>query len=302
MKSFMSLFAAFFCITLNASPPHVARIVKLQGNSEVYIPGESKEHKNIKYLDQTFHVVPATRGMKLDNGFVLTTKPDSKVKVIYRNGDHFFVDGNTQYTVSWERRAPEEKQDPSMLILIRGTVRGMVTKDGPRSGIKVKTKQTAFSVRGTDFYVHQRGTSGTTVVSVLRGSIEIKPENEKKTVIINSGETFIQRSEKEHLLDKITKQDLKKIDHIVKIETKAEDKPEMVELEKKATEVVLKDIKEYQPELYEKVKTLNEVNSEQLASNTIQKLEVTAPMERRKPTLDDLQLDEDPYEKYKFSP
>src|SRR5690606_13589814 len=139
--------------------------------------------------------------------------------------------GNTQYTVTWKPQVLNEKEDPSMLTLIRGTVRGMVTKDGPRSGIKVKTKQTAFSVRGTDFHVHQRGTSGTTMVSVLRGAIEVQPQKKEAPVVIKSGETFIQRSPDEHLLDKLTKQDLKKIDTIVKIEAKAEPKPEMVELE-----------------------------------------------------------------------
>src|SRR5690606_16687053 len=99
--------------------------------------------------------------------YIITTGPTSKAKVVFNNGDHFFVSENTQYKIEWKREDKTIEKDPSVISLIRGTVRGLVQKDGPRSGMKVKTSQTVMGIRGTDFHVTQ--SYGQLKVSVLRG-------------------------------------------------------------------------------------------------------------------------------------
>lgn len=283
---------------------HVGRIVKIEGNSQIYIPEEKikqMDEKHVRFQDQLYRVTPATRGMRLENGYVVNTGPASKLKVIFNNGDHFYVAPNSQYIVKWSRPTLKDKETTVMTVL-RGAVRSVVEKEGPRSGMEVKTRSTTFGVRGTEFWVSVVN-SQTTNVSVLRGLIELK-DTKDKIVQISKGEKAIidlQDIQKEAL----TKQDLQEIAQETLPQQKTEIQDESLkELEKKATLVTVQDIKIYEPELFEKIQKTQEnlTSSEELTKLTLNKLSETAPEAppevKAKPTLKDLESSEDPYKKY----
>lgn len=279
------------------SKNHVARIVKMENDSTIYVPltGEATaQDKLVKYLDQVFKIVPAKKGMKLDNGYVVNTGSEAKLKIIFNNGDHFFVSPNTQYQLNWSREVAKA-DDPGAMNLIRGAVRGLIEKEGPRSGLKITTKSTVLGVRGTDFQVTQRN-SGLTQVSVLRGTIEIK--DKKDNVRIEAGQTFLKKDENTELT-KLTKTELKSMAKVIKFDQPEPENKELQELENKAVTVTMKDIQIYQPELAKQVTSADKVNSETLASTTLKVLEKTAPETRKKPAWEELLDESDPYEKYK---
>jgi hypothetical protein len=285
--------------TAALSRDHVARIVKIENSSQVYIPVQGKieaSDKLVKYLDQTFKIIPATKGLKLENGYVVTTGPDSKIKMVFKNGDHFFISPNTQYQLNWKREHLKA-EDPSTMNLLKGAVRGLIEKDGPRSGMKIITKATVLGVRGTDFHVVHRN-SGMTQISVLRGRIELDLKDKKNDVVIEAGQTFLKKDENSQL-SKLTKTELKTIAAVTDFPKSEPQEKELKELEKKATEVTLKDIKTYQPELYSKIQKNELLNSETLARNTVEVLQKTAPETRKKPDWDDLIDERDPYDTYK---
>jgi hypothetical protein len=299
----MKLLLLFFLIipfNLVWASTHVARIVKIENKADIYIPGETKDsiHKHVKYLDGVYHIVPASLGAKLENGTILSTGKNSKVKVIFVNGDHIFVSPNTQYKISWNVDPSSGKEDPSMINLVRGAFRGIIRKDGPRSGMKVKSQTVAMGVRGTDFYVSEK--HGSFDVSVLRGEVEVTSLETKKVEKVKTGEALVVQDNSSKI-NVITKEDLKEIKATSTL--KSNPSPEFKDLEKKATEVVLGDIKEYQPAVYKelvenKKDTLSD--SDTIAITTAQMLEAKAPSKKLKATKDDLDKEVDPYDTYKF--
>lgn len=283
---------------------HVGRIVKMEGASKIYIPQEMikvKEELHVRFQDQLYRVVEATRGMKLENGFVVNTGDKAKLKVIFNNGDHFYVAPNTQYVVKWSRPTLKDKETTVMNV-IRGAVRSVVEKDGPRTGMEVKTRSATFGVRGTEFWVNVVN-SQSTEVSVLRGLIELN-EKDKETVKLSKGEKALVGPE-EVVKETMTKQDLQQIaaETLPAQEIKVEDET-LKNLESKALAVTVQDIKLYEPELYQTiVKNQDELKgSEELTQITLNKLQESAPdappETPKKPSLKDLKNSEDPYKKY----
>jgi hypothetical protein len=283
---------------------HVGRIVKLEGSSKIYIPQAKitlKSEKHIRFRDQLYRVVEAQRGMKLENGYVVNTSPNAKLKVIFNNGDHFYVAPNTQYVIEWVRPTLKEKEKTVMNV-IRGAVRSVVEKDGPRSGMEVKTRSTTFGVRGTEFWVNVLN-SHSTEVSVLRGVIEFK-EKDKESVVIEKGEkAFVSLDQIRK--ESITKQDLTQIaQESLPTQVEKVEEESLKALEKKALQVTVNDIKLYEPELYKSIsdKHGDLQGSEELTKLTLDSLKEKAPEAKPeakvKPSLKDLETKEDPYKKY----
>jgi hypothetical protein len=287
---------------------HTARIIKLENKSEVYVPGEKKEggFTHIKYLEEIYHIVPAVRGFKLENGHILTTGPQSKAKVIFNNGDHLYIAENTQYKINWKRDTLGPTKDPSVITLMRGAFRGLIKKDGPRSGMKVETKAAVMGVRGTDFHVSEK--HGSLNVSVIRGQVELLNKKiNQRPIKIESGQILTKKDNSINLAA-ITKEDLKQIGNESVIENtidlmKPEQTKELVELEQKATEVSINDIKEYQPQIYQEIlkrESESKMTSDSLALNTVEIMEKKAPHKAKKPTRTELENNKDPYDEYKF--
>ena len=284
---------------------HTARVIKLENTSEVYVPGENKEstYKHVKYLDEVYHIIPAVRGMKLENGYILSTGPQSKAKIIFNNGDHLFISENTQYKINWKGFDQNHQEDRSTIYLIRGALRGLIQKDGPRSGMKVKTASTVMGVRGTDFYVSEK--HGDMNVSVLRGEVEVvASESNLNAIKVKTGETLNTENKKATVMA-ISKEDFQEIIKTasVQIPSKTEMSKEFIELEKKASAMTLNDIKEYQPQIYKEIlaqKNSSDLTSDSLAINTIKIMEEKAPSRSKKPSESDLDSENDPYDQYKF--
>lgn len=307
MNTFLILFLSFFSFVAVANV-HMATIVKLENTSEVYVPGENNEggFKHVKYLGSVYHIVPAAKGFKLANGYILSTGPKSKAKVIFKNGDHLFVAENTQYKIAWKIEPAGQEKDASILNLVRGAVRGMIQKDGPRSGMKVETPSAVMGIRGTDFYVSEKREALT--VSVMRGEVKLwNDKNIDKSVTVQTGQT-LNSEEKIAKINAMTKEDLQLITKgSTIVETKPEVQPEATkeisELETSAKQVTLNDIKEYQPQLYKEIlekQSPKEMSSDSLAINTTKIMEEKAPNKFKKPTDKELEDDSDPYESYKF--
>lgn len=309
MNTTIVFLITIFSFTTFASN-HTATIVKLENSSVVYVPGEKNAEglKHVKYLGAVYHIVPATKGLKLDNGFIVTTGPTSKAKVIFNNGDHLFISENTQYKIEWKRESDVVKKDPSVLNLMRGAVRGLIQKDGPRSGMKVETSSAVMGIRGTDFYVNEK--HGSLSVSVMRGEVEMfSDKKEDKPIKVQTGQTLI-KEEKVINITTITKEDLQEIaqDSTIAVNAKeaqleSEEEKELTQLDKSATNVTLNDIKEYQPQLYKEISEkqgLKEMTSDSLALNTVKIMEEKAPSRPKKPTQNELEDETDPYENYKF--
>lgn len=278
---------------------HVGRISKVENSSTIFVPFKGKEKKTdrlTKYLGKVYRIIDAKRGMRVDNGHIVNTGPHSKLKVIFKNGDHLYVSPNTQIEIKWQPKTFQGK-DPSTISILRGAIRGLIEKDGPRSGMKVITTNTVMGVRGTDFHVSQLH-SGLTQISVLRGKIKVFDDIKEQNVEITPGKTFVKKDNNSDLV-MISQSELKQIKSQSEIKSDDNQTKEIQELEKKATEVTLKDIKIYQPTLYEKVIKMKGMDSEKLAASTIEILEKLAPATRKKPDWEDLIDDRDPYETYK---
>lgn len=123
----------------------------------------------ILFEKETFFVRPAKNGDRPANGDVVTTGKDGKVRLIYRNGDQVTVTPGTALKFSWD--AATDKN--AIAEIVYGDIRAVIQPDGPRSGMKVKTKTAVMGVRGTDFYVSAWSKEAGSKVAVMRGKVAV---------------------------------------------------------------------------------------------------------------------------------
>lgn len=307
-----ALFLVFFCLSAWSSS-HVATISKLQGKVELYAPVDlypQVQGSHVLYQSKTYRIVKAEVGSKILNHMIVNTDKKSKAKVVFSNGDQIYVTPSSQYEVNWEEIKSKVKESPTGINLMYGAIRMMVDKEGPRSGTKVKTRSATFAVRGTDFHVAQSGSSGTSQVSVLRGKVEAKTlaQKNKKTeiIVVETGKSALtQQGQAQAELVKTTKQDLKQIALESKVEMSEavipqQLKAEIKELEMKATDNIMKDIKSADPTLYEEIKTAKITDVDAMNMKTVEKIYETAPEAKKgKPSWRELdEIESDPYGKY----
>ena len=322
-KNFLtfSIICFLFSFSLSSFAASAGFIMKVQGSAELLLNPAGKKMKGAKtvsYMGKIYQIKKAKRGMKVSNGDILRTGDKSKVKIVYKNGDQFNVGQGTEFKVHWEK-TKVEKKDSTTVDLIRGSLRGIISKKGPRSGMKVKSRNAVMGVRGTDFHFNQQGTSGHASIAVLRGEVEVfEPKKEKKPYQVKQGfsaevTTLLQ---KELTAPPITKVELSKttkqeIIHIQKnsqIKTSKKEKPikdkklaeNLKQLEKKAIEVTLDDIKEYQPAVYQEIKKEKLTSIDTINTQVLSKAFKKAPKRKAKKGFDELEIkvEDDAYEKY----
>ncbi|MGZ3696592.1 MAG: FecR family protein [Bdellovibrionota bacterium] len=119
-----------------------------------------------------YEVGPAKVGDRVEKGNIVRTAPTAKARVVFDNGDQFNVGPGTAYRIFWK-----ENEAGTNVNLMYGKLRGIIEKGGPRSKLQVKTKTAIMGVRGTDFFIAHGGQDNTTEVSIIRGAVEVKPEN-----------------------------------------------------------------------------------------------------------------------------
>lgn len=317
---------------------HQGTITKIEGQVQIFTnPGKTPQGPapHAFYEGEYFSVRDAKMGEAVEQGNIVRTSPNGKARIVYDNGDHYSVGPGSAYRVFWGSNKGNDSNANETVNLMYGKVRGVVAKNGPRNKLTVRTHSATMGVRGTDFFVADGGKGAQTEVSVIRGSVAVKAnapkaaKNQPKNVDVKAGmsaevkaievaaKTEGKKEEKPVAAPAIevrqtTKEELVAIQNTSKVEATTEIKREIAEaevkkleqLEKKAVETTLKDIKNHDPKLYAKIDVKDPSaisNADQLNTVSVKKLEEVAPEAppKRKPSLTELEaVDEDPYNKY----
>jgi hypothetical protein len=302
----------FLLITQSAlsfagNPNQVGTIVKKFGKAELFTsPSKNKvqgKGPHALFEGIYYKIQPLRPGTKVKNGDIVKTGKKSMVKLVYKNGDQITVGQASWTKVSWHKN-PKAKKTQPVLNLIYGSIRGVISKKGPRNRLKIKSKSAVMGVRGTDFFIKQDNFKGDLSVSVLRGQVSIaKKKTPKKITKVTQGFTAELQKKSKIQIQKTSKVDLVAIQKRTKIvsKTKVKDpivKKEIIALEKVALKTTLEDIKEYDKKLYAKIikkklKSVDDVNTV-VVSTAFKK----APAKKKKANMDDIDLDSDVYKKY----
>jgi hypothetical protein len=272
----------------------------------------------VLYQGEYFLTREAKVGDLVEKGNIVRTTPASKARLIFPNGDQIHIGSGTFFRVSWDQDTAKAK---TQIDLPYGKIRGIIEKGGARSRLKVKTKTAIMGVRGTDFFILGDGAQdGTTEISLLRGEVEVVPKTKPKTYTLKAGfsaEIKTHEDAKNPLvvpqveLRKTTQEEFIGIQRSSVISSgpiqSKEVAPELSKrienLEKKAVETTLKDIKTSDPKLFAALEKQNKaaLKLEDLNRSAVQQLFKDAPPapEKRKPKKTEMEnLENGAYEKY----
>lgn len=312
MKTTLAVLLFVPSLALAADNPAVATVAQTQGKTQIFTQPSKKPHESKSLKEGTmalfegeYYVIQDAKvGDRVENGNIVRTLPGAQAKVLYDNGDQFYVGPGTAYRIAWNENAKPGKLDTKMNLMY-GRLRGVVAKEGPRHKLQIKTRAATMGVRGTDFFIADNGPNGETEVSVLRGAVEVVPAKEKaKPQEIKTGMSASVTEKLE--VRQTTKEDLSGIQKASTLPAPQEAAPpKIVELEKKAIDVTAKDMERYQPELFKQISAEmgNMTQAQQLNTKMIEIVAVKAPAappKRRKPRITELKdTDEsDFYDKY----
>jgi len=101
------------------------------------------------------------------------TASDGKVKVIYQHGDVVIVGPSSHLSIPGIDPADANNKK---MVLKYGKVRAVIDKNGPLSGLTIKTPTAVAGVRGTDLFVAYDPGGQATEVQVLRGEVQVQPK------------------------------------------------------------------------------------------------------------------------------
>jgi len=323
---------SFLLIEVSAlgSSPQVATLTQVQGTVKIFThpsktlqPHRAQAGKNgpphALFENEYYLVEDAKLGSPIEKGNIVRTTPGSKARVIYPNGDQFYIGSGTAYRVTWNEEASLPKVEVNLMY---GKLRGIIEKGGPRTQLLIKTKSAIMGVRGTDFFISSGGINEATQVTTIRGEVGITPRVIHKNQPIETiqvmtgftGEVNLNaaqalQTEPKVELKKTDQRELTQIKQSVKINS--EPGPKVVEpqlnqtlasLEKKATQTTLNDIKIYDKVLYENIKQGIQPGSVDDVNNAaVENLFKAAPKgpTLRKPSKGEIEDTEDgAYERY----
>ncbi len=304
----LPLFVMGFATEGFASEAQVATVSQVEGRAQIFshpskkLDPKSGEGKGliVSFEGEYYRVRDLKPADRVENGNLVRTFPGAKAKIIYDNGDQIYVGPGSSYRISWKadnKIAPE-------IRLAYGRIRGVISKEGPRKKVIIRTRSAVMGVRGTDFFISDEG-EGETSVSVLRGAVEVAPAQGKPTVVETGMTAEVAQKVIEVPLRKISREDLGEIRVTSTLPVKKEAPAEGLKvLEQKALEVTLKDIKIYQPELLKDIPTAvsGGVSIPDLNSKVVDLAAVAAPSipKKKRPGLEELKSPDgvDYYEKY----
>lgn len=229
----------------------------------------------VNILDGQFVSHEAKIGMKLDLGDILKTGPNSQSKIIFTNGDQIMVGPETETSVIHSKPAEGDTAGTvrEILRVFYGKIRAVISPDGPRKVLDVDTPLSTVGVRGTDFFVDEE--MNTTKVVVLRGQVSVKmKKSSKPALVLKSGFAVTARPGADLKPVKAGAEDWRPIRAIslhppVQPDTQPDVKAEIDQLNHKAAENVLEDMRRHGSKLVEKVTEdqrhdPNALNDEQL--------------------------------------
>ena len=277
------------------------------------------------YEGEYYLVETVAVGQPLEQGNIVRTAPGGKARVIFANGDQLNVGPATAMRIFWDKDARDSK---TRIDLAYGKVRGIVEKGGPRSKLQIRTRTATMGVRGTDFFIADGGVDGGTEVSIMRGAVEVTPKaKDSKPVEVKQGFSAEVVAPKPPSspeatasspsasaapaapaveLRKTTQEELQGIQRSSTIVKKEGEAPKeapaaVAQLEKKAVETALKDIKTYDPQLYAQLESKKPASTDEINGAVVQeriKEAPHAPAQHKpyKSEVDD--LDQGAYEKY----
>jgi DNA-binding ferritin-like protein len=159
-----------------------------------------------------------------------------------------------------------------------------------------------WGVRGTDFFISHSKIDTKTEVAVMRGQVKVKEKKTAKAVQVKKGFSAVVRTKpapqsrqkaagKPAMLETrmTAKQELQAIQKYSKVEkvdrapASADEKEaqaikeKIQALEKKAVETVLEDVKEYNPEQYEKLASREITSVDEVSAAVVEDMMVKAP-------------------------
>jgi len=267
-----------------ASGSQVATMAGVSGGVQIFaqpsssLPaGKRADGVAVAFFEGRYYLIKsAVQGDRIENGNIVRTLPGGQATVIYDNGDQFYVGKGTSYRVQWKEKASSQGDQEPQVELNYGRIRGVISKEGPRRKIRVKTRGAVMGVRGTDFFVADDLPTGEIALTVVRGAVEVENKAGKKTEVKTDMSAEI--SDKIDVR-KTTKVDLEDIRESV-APPPVKEKPVLVaELEKKALSVTMKDIELYQPEAFRELTRSGTAPAslEQVNSKVIETARETAP-------------------------
>lgn len=302
----------------------VATFVMTKGDVKILRPAESNpKGPFLIYEGKKYSYENGRIGKKVMPQEILQTGTDGRAKIVYPNGDHFNLGPGT--SLSLPSSSAEDAKPTQGLNLFYGRVRALISKGGPRTGMKTKTPSATAGVRGTDFFIRHNPTIGSQV-SVLRGEVALKANTDKtnaKPTAVKKGFTGSVDTVKKNAktVNSQPKVALATKEQIVEIQKETALKPDQKALDKlptelkkqidlltvKSTEAVVEDIKTDDPSLYkelkEKMAKKEAIDIYDINTKVVAKLYNQAPGESKtKPTAEELDsIGKDVYDKY-FKP
>ncbi len=317
MKSALLSFVIFAATHIGhggeLSSNQVGTLTQLEGEVKIFShPGTMIQGPppHALFQGEYYSVGDAKLGDRVEEGNIVRTAVGAKAKVVFDNGDQFFVGSGTAYKVQWMHDTNPK------VSLMHGKLRGVIIKGGPRGKLTIRTRAATMGVRGTDFLIGDAEDGEGTQVTILRGEVFLKPHGDKANpASIQAG--FSGEAPMTHPKDtkkieievrKVTKEDLIMAHQCAKIspEIKKTKVSEAViekikTLESKCIETTLDDIKKADPELYAELKSKPIQSIDEINTQSVQKFYKDAPLsnKKRKPFESELKgLDPATYEKY----
>jgi hypothetical protein len=185
----------------------------------------------------------------------------------------------------------------------------VISKEGPRHQMRVKTSAAVAGVRGTDFFISDTPQSGTQV-AVIRGEVSLGQESAPADKVLSVKKGYIASVPKEGAsqVKEATKEQLKDIQKDSVLQPTAKeiaelpkaDQEEVKTLSEAAKKAVLADVKKDDPGLFEKLSKQKNIDAEAMNSAALANVVALAPVAvKKKPTLDEINAtDKNVYDKY----
>jgi hypothetical protein len=307
----MVLSGVFFLLSqeARAGGSQMATVVQVEGRAQLFTqpskrlqaPSDADKGTIGLFEGNYYRINDLKTGARVENGNLLRTLPGAKAKVIYDNGDQIYVGPGSSYRISWN----EQGKGVPEIELKYGRMRGVISKEGPRRKIIIRTRSAVMGVRGTDFFIDEGGGLEETSVRVLRGAVEVAPLKGKPQVVETGMTAEVGPKVETVEVRKISREDLGEIRVASTLKgVKEEVSAELKSLEKKAVEVTLKDIEIYQPEVLKSISkdSGSILDPVEINAKVVDVAAVTAPSvpKKRRPGLQELMGPDgvDYYEKY----
>lgn len=144
-------------------------VTALKGDVKVLQPMK-KGLPSMTFEGKSFAYEAATIGMKIQFGHSIFTGPSSGARIIYDEGDTFFISENTLVTLAVKNTKNKELV-PSRTAIQIGKLRAII-KPREDADVKIQMKNSVLGVRGTDFFVEQTR-ANESHIQVLQGSVEV---------------------------------------------------------------------------------------------------------------------------------